>query len=115
MNRDLCRVRIHSDEDLRAQLDELAKDRTPRLIQDEDGTVSAVLLHPDDFAELTGIPKSRLNRERLLSFAGIWSDLDAESLIADIYRWRDEAPPSPDPAQYLVDEKPETTGSEDSR
>jgi hypothetical protein len=108
MKRDLYRIRIHSDEELRAQLDELGRDRTPRLIQDEDGTVIAVLLHPDDFAEVTGIPKSRINRDRLLSLIGTWNDIDADELITDIYRWRDEAPQSPDPSLYFEDDEPET-------
>jgi hypothetical protein len=34
-------------------------------------------------------------KEDLLAFAGVWRDLDAERMIADIYRARREALPSP--------------------
>lgn len=40
-------------------------------------------------------PRSRTFATELLSFAGIWKDLDADGLIAEIYRARHEAPPSP--------------------
>ena len=42
-------------------------------------------------------PKSKRLKEKLLSLAGAWHDLDAESLIEEIYRARHEAPPSPVP------------------
>jgi hypothetical protein len=98
MTSNLRWIRVPGDDEFRAQLDELHDDHTPRLIQDEEGDIIGVLMHPDDFAEATGIPKSRIHRDRILSLLGSWKDFDTEALIADIYRWRDEAPPSPDPA-----------------
>ena len=32
---------------------------------------------------------------RLLSFAGIWSDLDGDRMIEELYAARHESPPSP--------------------
>ncbi|MBI2862742.1 MAG: helix-turn-helix domain-containing protein [Chloroflexi bacterium] len=39
-------------------------------------------------------PKSKRLKEKLLSLAGVWSDLDADRLIEEIYKARHEAPPS---------------------
>ncbi len=42
---------------------------------------------------LDDVPTSRLRREELLSFAGIWSDLDGDHMIEELYAARHEAPP----------------------
>ncbi len=39
-------------------------------------------------------PKSKRLKKKLLSFAGVWKDLDAERLIGDVFKARHEAPPS---------------------
>ncbi|MBI2912574.1 MAG: hypothetical protein HYY03_01490 [Chloroflexi bacterium] len=39
-------------------------------------------------------PKSKRLKEKLLSFAGIWRDLDADRLIEEVFKGRHEAPPS---------------------
>ncbi len=39
-------------------------------------------------------PKSRRLKKKLLSFAGVWSDLDADRLIHAVFKARHEAPPS---------------------
>ena len=44
-------------------------------------------------------PKSKLNKDKIMALAGIWSDIDADELIERIYRWRHEAPPSPPPGE----------------
>lgn len=44
---------------------------------------------PDD------VPTSRRRREELLAFAGIWSDLDGDRMIEELYAARHESPPSP--------------------
>jgi hypothetical protein len=59
------------------------------------------------------VPKSRANKERILKFAGIWGDLDADQMIADIHRWRDEAPPSPNPSTHFKDEVDGDSGTKE--
>ena len=44
---------------------------------------------PDD------VPTSRQRREELLAFAGIWSDLDGDRMIEELYAARHDSPPSP--------------------
>ena len=39
-------------------------------------------------------PKSRRLKKKLLSFAGVWSDLDIDRFIEELYMARHEAPPS---------------------
>ncbi len=39
-------------------------------------------------------PKSKRMKKEFMSFAGIWSDIDADELIDRIMRARHEAPPS---------------------
>ena len=51
--------------------------------------VSEAVPAPDD------MPTSRRRREELLTFAGIWSDLDADRMIEELYAARHDSPPSP--------------------
>ena len=44
---------------------------------------------------LDDVPTSRRRREELLSFAGIWSDLDGDRMIEELHAARHESPPSP--------------------
>jgi hypothetical protein len=39
-------------------------------------------------------PKSKRFKKELLALAGAWSDLDDEAMIEEVYRARQEAPPS---------------------
>lgn len=39
-------------------------------------------------------PKSKKNKAKLLSLAGVWKDLDADKMIEEILRARHESPPS---------------------
>ena len=100
MVKDMRRVRVDSEADLRALLASVRKDGIPRLIEGEDGEALAVILNPDDYAEPEQESANRSGKERIMSFAGIWSDLNADEMIADIYRWRDDAPPSPAPSAH---------------
>jgi PHD/YefM family antitoxin component YafN of YafNO toxin-antitoxin module len=104
----LRRVRVTDYEEFRKLLRDLKEDHIPRVIE-EDGEPVAVLLDPADYPDSTAIPKSRVNREKILSLIGSWEDLDADKLIEDTYRWREESPPSPDPATYFEDEEPKST------
>ena len=54
---------------------------TPQRSQPHSEAVPA----PDD------VPTSRRRREELLSFAGIWSDLDGDRMIEEIYAARHES------------------------
>ncbi len=45
----------------------------------------------------TKTPKSRRLKKKLLTFGGVWSDLDIDRFIEDLYRARHEAPPSAAP------------------
>ena len=58
---------------------------TPQCSQPHSEAVSV----PDD------VPTSRRRREELLAFAGIWSDLDGDRMIEEMYAARHESPPSP--------------------
>ena len=50
-------------------------------------------LYPDP-GRVTEGPKSKRMKDRLLSLAGVWRDLDADEMIDRLYRARHEAPPS---------------------
>ena len=93
MPEELKRVRLESDTDLRELLDDVYSDRAPRLIE-RDGEPLAVIVSPADYAGLSTPPKSRQMKQKLLSLAGVWKDLDADQMIEDLYRARHEAPPS---------------------
>ena len=69
-------------------------DKTLRVVERE-GEPLAVVVHPDDFQLAAGVPKSRRLNQDLLSLAGVWSDLDAEATIDELYPARHVAPPSP--------------------
>ena len=58
---------------------------TPRCSQPDSEAVPA----PDD------VPTSRRRKKELLDFAGIWSDLDGDRMIEELYAARHESPPSP--------------------
>lgn len=50
-------------------------------------------LYPDPGRATVG-PKSRRMKERLLSLAGVWSDMDADEMVERLYKARHGAPPS---------------------
>ena len=88
------RIKLESNTDLAALVEDVRVDRAPRVLE-RNGEDIAVILRPDDYADLTGEPKSKRNKEKLLALAGAWSDEDGKALIEDIYRRRHESPPSP--------------------
>jgi PHD/YefM family antitoxin component YafN of YafNO toxin-antitoxin module len=89
------RVELLPDTDLRSIVEHVGEDGTPRIIE-RDGKPLAVVVSPEDFLE-TAQPRSRRLREQLLALAGVWSDLDADAMIDEVYRARHELPPSPPP------------------
>jgi len=86
------RVELGSETDLREVVERVREDKIPRLIE-RNGEPLAVVVSPEHF-EAAYEPKSKRLKERLLSLAGVWSDLDADRMIDDLYRRRHEAPPS---------------------
>ena len=94
MPEELKRVRLGPDTDLRQLLEDVHADRAPRLIE-RDGEPLAVVVSPTDYASLGTPPKSRQMKQKLLSLAGVWQDIDADRMIEELYRARHEVPPSP--------------------
>jgi PHD/YefM family antitoxin component YafN of YafNO toxin-antitoxin module len=87
------RIELGQETDLRDVVEQVWEDKIPRLIE-RDGEPLAMVVSPEDF-DTTYEPKSRRLKERLLSLAGVWSDLDADRMIEELYRRRHEPPPSP--------------------
>ena len=92
------RVHVTSDGDLVAVVEAVRTDGAPRIVE-RDGKDIAVVVSPDDYESTASEAKSRSSRQRFLAFAGIWSEVDTDKLVADIYRWRHESPPS-EPVQF---------------
>ncbi len=88
------RVRLEPDTDLLHVLEDVNADRAPRLIE-RDGKALALVVSPDSYQSANIEPKSRRFKENLLALGGIWEDLDADRMIADIYASRRSMPPSP--------------------
>jgi hypothetical protein len=87
MAKELKRVALGPETDLARLVEEVHADRVPRVIERE-GEALAVLVAPDDYRADAA---ARAQRTRaFLSFAGAWSDLDADELIASIHRAREE-------------------------
>jgi hypothetical protein len=62
----------------------------------------------DESSDAGGLPtepRSKCSKKELMAFAGVWTDIDADSLIEYIYRARHEAPPSP-PVDWPDPEEP---------
>lgn len=91
--KELKRVRLEPNTDLVHVVEDVHADKVPRLIERE-GEPLAVLLSPEDYTTVFARPKSKRRKRRLLSFAGVWVDLDADRMIEELYRARREAPPS---------------------
>ncbi|MFN8498753.1 MAG: hypothetical protein U0641_12950 [Anaerolineae bacterium] len=87
------RINLDPDTDLVRVLEDVRDDGVPRHIE-RDGKPLAVVVNPVDYGA-TSEPTSKRMKDRLMSFAGIWSDLDADQLIEDIYAARHASPPSP--------------------
>ena len=109
MVKDLRRVRVTSEKDLRELLSSIREDHIPRLIEDDHGEAMAVIISPGDYARTEDQAKLRPRSERIRSLIGSWKDLDADAMIGDIYRWREEAPQSPDQSTYFDDPESRTT------
>ncbi len=75
--------------------------RTVKRYEHKDGqqvlpvTPQCARLHREAVPAPDDVPTSRRRREELLAFAGIWSDLDGDRMIEELYAARHESPPSP--------------------
>jgi PHD/YefM family antitoxin component YafN of YafNO toxin-antitoxin module len=87
------RVNLNSDTDLQSLVERVHEDGRPCIIE-RDGEPVAVVISPDAF-EGSPDAASLTQREKRLAFAGIWSDLDADGLIVDVYRRRHASPANP--------------------
>lgn len=94
MAKELKRIRLKPETDLRKLLEEVHADRVPRLVE-RDGEALAVVVSPEEYADIVAAPKSKRLKKDLLALAGVWRDLDADALIEYVYKARHEAPPSP--------------------
>ncbi|MFH1141113.1 MAG: hypothetical protein V1724_05490 [Chloroflexota bacterium] len=94
MGKEIERVELKPDTDLAKVVDDVCKDGVARLLE-RDGVPVAVVSRPEDAVGGITNPVGRFDREKFLSLAGAWKDLDTDKMIEDIYRWRHEAPPSP--------------------
>ncbi len=94
MTKALKRIRLSPETNLLRIVEDVHADKVPRLIERE-GEVLAVVVSPEEYRIAEPIPKSRRLKKRLMSFAGVWSDLDADRMIEELYKARHEAPPSP--------------------
>ena len=86
------RVDLQPDTDLRGLIENVRADKLPRLIE-RDGEPLAVVVSPDHF-EAVKEPKSKRLNERMLSLAGVWSDLDADQMLVELDERRHATPPS---------------------
>jgi prevent-host-death family protein len=89
------RIELRPETDLHDVVERVREDKMPRLIE-RNGEPLAVVVSPDQY-EVGDEPTSKRLKEELLSLAGVWSDLDADRMIEDVYRRRHETPPSPPP------------------
>lgn len=92
-NLELKRVKLDPDTDLVRVLEAVRDDGVPRLIE-RDGEALAVVVNATAYDASQETVSKRV-KDTLMSFAGIWSDLDADQLIEDIYAARHASPLSP--------------------
>jgi hypothetical protein len=86
------RIELGPETDLRDVVERVREDKMPRLIE-RNGEALALMISPECF-EAAREPTSKRLKEQLLALAGVWSDLDADRMIDELYRRRHEAPPS---------------------
>lgn len=94
MAKELKHVTITPETDLMKLVEEVHVEKVPLLIE-RDGEALAVIVSAEEYSSLAGVPKSKVNKEKILALAGAWKDLDADAMIEYIYKARHEAPPSP--------------------
>ncbi|MBI2170750.1 MAG: hypothetical protein HYU30_01825 [Chloroflexi bacterium] len=94
MGKEYKKIELKPDTDLAKVVDDVCKDGVPRLLE-RDGVPVAMVSRPEEAAKGVTNPIGHFDREKFLSFAGAWKDLDTDKMVEDIYRWRHEAPVNP--------------------
>ncbi len=94
IDKELRRVQLDADTDLLHILEDVHKDKSPRLVE-RDGRALVIVISPEDYHGVKTEPTSKRRRDDLLALAGVWSDFDADRMIADVYEGRAKTPPSP--------------------
>src|SRR2546421_11299192 len=90
------RIELEQGTDLLKLIDDIRADGQARVLE-RDGEPLVVVLPADEYGELAGEPKSKRNKDKLISLAGAWADIDADDLIGRIYAARHESPTSSTP------------------
>src|SRR5437868_6656190 len=75
--------------DLARIVEEVEATKKPRELRRDNKTV-AVIAPAKKLPAKKKREKTKADYEAFKSAAGSWKDIDAEKLIADIYRWREE-------------------------
>jgi len=94
MHKEVKRVELDKRTDMVAILDALCADKAIRVLE-RDGKPVAALISMEDFERLLLLgPLPQEVRSAIVASGG-WkdNDLEADSLIDKIYRWRHESPP----------------------
>lgn len=87
-------VELEPDTNLHELVEEVRSDGVPRLLE-RNGEALAVLAPSENYSPSAEEPKSKRNKDKILALAGAWKDLDGDALIEDLYKARNETPPSP--------------------
>jgi prevent-host-death family protein len=93
VNRKPETVRLEPGTDLLRVVEEVHADKEPRVIE-RNGEPLAVVISLEDYLSTHSERSVKGSKEKVLSFAGLWKDLDADVLIEEIYRARHESPSS---------------------
>jgi hypothetical protein len=88
------RVNLGLGTDLIDVLEEVRRDKEPRLIE-RNGEELAIVVSVEGYRKALPEAEGEGPARDVMAFAGIWSDVDADRLIEEVYRARREAPPSP--------------------
>jgi len=87
------RVKINTNSDALKALEQVHADKVARIVE-RNGIDVAVIVSVEEMATRRELIPSPAAKKRALSAAGAWKDIDTDSLVDEIYRWRHESPPS---------------------
>ncbi len=94
VRREPLEVDLEDTPDLAELAEKVDRDKEPRIIRRR-GRMLAVLVSPRDWRPSRLVRHSPEDRARAIKAAGGWADLDTDKMIEELYRARNEAPPSP--------------------